>query len=109
MTIKRKEEILGYYHPETNKKLTTLEGTTVFDMGKTVPGIEKKAMLVVKNEHDFPIELSNPKTSDQEFKIMDYPQFLKPGQTGKIEFAFSPSKERIVPLSTTWGFEITIG
>lgn len=109
MTAKKKEEILGYYHPESKKKLTTMEGTTVFDMGKTMPGMEKKVQLIVKNEHTYPIELSNPKTNDEDFKIVDYPQFLTPGQTGKVEFAFSPSKERIVPLSTTWGFEITIG
>lgn len=86
-----------------------MEGTTVFDMGKTIPGVEKKVSLIIKNEHSYPIELSNPRTNDEDFKIVNFPKYLTPGQSGMVEFAFAPAKERIVPLNTTWGFEVTIG
>lgn len=60
----------------------------------------------VRNDHPnkAPMEL-RPSTMDPDLKIIEYPDILEHGQIGKVVFAFSPSSNRIKPLSGgSWDF-----
>jgi len=106
----KRPEILGYYSPETRQKLQiNKEGMTTFDLGKTIPGIEKRFTLIVKNEFTYPVELTDPHTEDKDLHITSHPKYLMPGQTGNVDFTFSPNTERLVPLNASWGFTCVIG
>jgi hypothetical protein len=60
--------------------------------------------VYVKNVHHFPMEL-RPYTLDDDLTITEYPEFLEPGQTGKVTLTFSPSEDRIKPLEGgSWDF-----
>jgi hypothetical protein len=51
----------------------------------------------VKNIHHYPMGLE-PHTTDKDLTITEYPDFLEPGQIGKVTLTFSPSEDRIKPL-----------
>jgi hypothetical protein len=61
--------------------------------------------LYVRNAHHYPMEL-RPVTLDKDLTITEYPEFLEPGQSGKVVLQFSPSADRIKPLEGgQWDFE----
>lgn len=58
----------------------------------------------VRNDHAYPMELK-PVTLDRDLAIVEYPEFLEPGEVGLVRFAFAPSAERIKPLEGgSWDF-----
>lgn len=60
--------------------------------------------IYVKNEHHYPMELQ-PVTIDSDLTITEYPDFLEPGESGKVTLCFSPSQYRIKPLEGgCWDF-----
>jgi hypothetical protein len=60
--------------------------------------------VYVRNDHHYPMELK-PMTIDKDLTISEYPDFLEPGEIGKVTFTFSPSEDRIKPLEGgSWDF-----
>ena len=61
--------------------------------------------IFVKNIHHYPMEL-RPVTIDPDLEITLWPDYLEPGEMGKVTLAFSPSADRIKPLEGgSWDFE----
>jgi hypothetical protein len=109
--------LLAYYHDaEAKKKLPQdAYGNFTVDFGEEVRKNPPRAGIdtvytsgYVRNEHHFPMELI-PKVLDADLKITEWPEFLEPGETGKVTWAFSPSEDRIKPLEGgSWGFTMIV-
>ena len=101
-----------YYDANAKQKLPTDSlGNFIVDFGpdarKNPPraGIDSvHTSIYVRNEHHFPMELK-PVTMDNDLTITEYPEFLEPGQVGKVTLTFSPPEDRIKPLEGgSWDF-----
>jgi hypothetical protein len=102
--------LLAYYHDAEAKKKLPQDGNGNFkvEFGSAAPPVAGRdsvyTTIFVRNEHHYPMELK-PVTLDEDLKITDYPEFLEPGETGKVTLAFSPSEDRIKPLEGgSWDF-----
>lgn len=61
-------------------------------------------VVYVRNDHQYPMEL-RPMTLDKDLAIIEYPDFLEPGEIALVRFAFAPSADRIKPLEGgSWDF-----
>lgn len=102
--------LLAYYHDsEANKQLPkdTNGNFKVKFESVEIPraGLDSVyTSIYVRNEHHYPMEL-RPQTLDPDLKITEYPDFLEPGEIGKVTLAFSPSADRVRPLEGgSWDF-----
>lgn len=102
--------LLAYYHDVEAKKKLPQDGNGNFkvDFGSENPPVAGRdsitTTIFVRNEHHYPMELQ-PVTIDNDLKITEWPEFLEPGDIGKVTLAFSPSEDRIKPLEGgSWDF-----
>ena len=111
--INNRKWLLSYFYDAEAKKPLPRDdqGNYTVDFGpetrKNPPVAGQSSVTTiayVRNEHDFPMEL-RPMTLDKDLTIPEYPEFLEPGQVGKVTFAFAPSIDRIKPLTGgSWDF-----
>lgn len=101
-----------YYDAEAKQELSTDRlGNYIVDFGPDVaenPPIAGEdtvsTAVYVRNDHTYPMEL-RPMTLDKDLAIIEYPEFLEPGEIAVVRFAFSPSADRIKPLEGgSWDF-----
>jgi hypothetical protein len=102
-----------YYDAQATKELPrdqsgnyTIDfGAEIMDNSPPIAGRDTISTAVyVKNTHQYPMELK-PVTLDKDLSIIEYPQFLDPGEIALVRFAFTPSIDRIKPLEGgTWDF-----
>jgi hypothetical protein len=102
-----------YYDAEATKELPHDQsgnynidfGAEIMDNSPPIAGRDTISTAVyVKNTHQYPMELK-PMTLDKDLSIIEYPQFLEPGEIALVRFAFSPSADRIKPLEGgSWDF-----
>lgn len=105
--------LLSYYYDEDGKKPLKSDGKGNYEVdfgpearkNPPIAGVTSISTVVyMKNDHDYPMELK-PSTLDKDLTITEYPEFLEPGQIGRVTFAFSPSIDRIKPLlGGSWDF-----
>lgn len=84
-------------------------GMPIFDWGETIPGEKKERTFYVKNLTQDNVSLRQPYTSDEDFKIKDYPVQLKGEESSLMKLEFNPSWNRTSPLNADWGFDLIIG
>jgi hypothetical protein len=85
------------------------EGQPIFDWGETIPGERKEKTFYIKNNTHDTITLRQPHTTDEDFKIKDYPTQLKGQDTSTITLEFSPRWDRTKPLDAGFDFDKIIG
>lgn len=103
--------LLVYYQDaEASKKLPQdSHGNFKVDFGKQEhpprAGLDSiYTSIYVRNVHHYPMELQ-PVTIDNDLTITEYPEFLEPGESGKVTLCFSPSANRVKPLEGgSWDF-----
>ena len=99
--------MLAYYLNE--RKLNVDEtGRPQIPIPPTPVGEFTEIELVIENTLEYPMELKSY-TNDKDLEITTYPKYLIPQERGKVILTFKPAVERVKPLDTNWGFEITIG
>jgi hypothetical protein len=107
-------KLLSYYYdatatkelPHDNSGNYTIDfGAEIMDNSPPIAGRDTVSTAVyVKNTHLYPMELK-PMTLDKDLSIIEYPQFLDPGEIALVRFAFTPSADRIKPLEGgSWDF-----
>lgn len=108
-------KLLSYfYDKEATKSLPTdIQGNYSVDFGpearKNPPVAGRDTITTiayVRNDHpdQVPMEL-RPSSMDPDLKIIEYPEYLEPGEIGRVTFAFSPSADRIKPfIGGAWDF-----
>ena len=84
-------------------------GQPIFDWGETIPGERKEKTFHIKNNTNDTITLRQPRTTDDDFKITDYPTQLKGNETSTITLEFAPPMNRVKPLNAYFDFEKIIG
>ena len=84
-------------------------GEPLFDWGETTAGDVKEKTIYVKNTTHDSITLRQPRTSDEDFKIRDFPTRLKAQETGILKLEFAPGWRRVKPLDSTFSFDKIIG
>ena len=103
--------ILEYYaDKEMNHRIPINEvGQPIFDWGEAVAGEKKEQRFYIKNTTLDTITLRQPYSSDEDFRIKDYPTQLKANASALIILEFAPSWSRTRPLKSDWGFDLIIG
>ena len=74
----------------------------------TEVGDKSSVIMTVKNDYQERIQLI-PFAGDNEIEIVDYPRYLKVGESAKVVWTFSPSVERRMSLDCQCGFREIIG
>jgi len=103
--------VLEYY---TDKELLNRipvneTGQPIFNWGETIPGETKEKTFFVKNMRPDKVSLRQPYSTDEDFKIKDYPVHLKGAESSSMTLEFHPSWNRTSPLNADWGFDLVIG
>src|SRR5215510_104477 len=110
---KNQDPLLVYYHDAKAEQPlpTDSRGNFKVDFGEDAKKNPPRAgidsiftTIYVKNAHHYPMELQ-PVSIDKDLQITEWPEFLEPGDIGKVTLAFRPSADRIKPLEGgTWDF-----
>lgn len=110
LAAKTAKSLLVYYYDAEAKQMLPKDPLgnfkVAFDSGNPpVAGRDSiSTTFYVKNAHHYPMELE-PKTSDPDLTITEYPEFLEPEEIGRVTLRFSPSQDRIKPLEgSCWDF-----
>lgn len=103
--------VLEYFADEhlKNPIPTNESGQPVFDWGETIPGERKEKIFYIKNNTHDTITLRQPHSTDEDFKIIDYPTQLKGKEVSTIKLEFAPAWNRIIPLNAGFDFDKIIG
>ena len=103
--------VLEYFADEHHKVPIPVnaEGQPIFDWGETIPGeIREKTFYIRNNTYDT-VTLRQPHTSDEDFKIKDYPTQLKSQEASTITLEFAPPWNRTKPLNAGFDFDKIVG
>lgn len=103
--------LLAYFFDSNGEKMLPRDGNGNFkvEFSKTEKppraGLDTiYTSIYVRNDHHYPMELQ-PVTIDADLQITEWPEFLEPGDIGKVTLAFSPAADRIKPLEGgSWDF-----
>ena len=103
--------VLEYYLDKNLTKRVQVNeiGQPIFDWGEVIAGQRKEKTVFVKNVSNDRVSLRQPYSSDEDFKIIDFPVHLKGQESATMKFEYAPSWHRTKPLDTDWGFELVIG
>ena len=71
-------------------------------------GQSNTVSVIIQNPLPSKVELI-PFSNDPDVNIVDYPRTLKPMESAKAVWRFSPKKERLTPLKSEIGFREIIG
>ena len=71
-------------------------------------GESSTVTVIVQNPLKDRVELI-PYAHDRDVEVVEYPRSLKPMESAKSIWRFSPGKERLTPLKSSIGFKEIIG